>query len=799
MTVFTFYKIQSEFSRTLMTIIKPCAIYVLLLSWSLSSFSQSESLAIGQWRIHLPFNKLHSVAEGNGVVYCAGKDGMFIYNKDDGAISLLTRMEGLSDFSISHIRYNHEYNVLMVVYENSNIDLIYNDKSIVNISDLLRANIIGNKDIHHIDFNGRYAYLSCGFGIVVIDLPKREVKDTYYIGPNGNPIIVYGSVLYGNEIFAATENGIYRADKNNPFLSLYSSWTKDTTLPDPNKRYSFLTLFGNNLITVNDSIVNFNSLMLYDGTSWSNFLSNDNTVRSRVEFFENHLTVVNSYSISAYNTSGTRTHYIDQSAYTSCCDRTSNPQDGFVDSNNIFWIADGSNGLTRNIQNPETHLLIYPNGPGASGVYAMASKNNRLWVAGGLISSNIFSNTYSKDGAYLYSNNQWKSYNKTTDPPLNAINFFDFITVAIDPDNADHAFIGSWGEGVFEFTTEGVQTIYDENNSSLGAYPNTDIVRVGGLSFDSKKNLWVSNTTSSSPISVKKPDGTWQSYSLSVLQNTIPQAILCDSRDRKWILLPWTGGLVVFDENNTFLNSPDLHARIFTTANGNGKLPSLNVQCITEDNDGQIWIGTEKGVAVLYSPDNVYSGNYDFSQVKLLQDGNYQFLLETEMVTAVAVDGANRKWFGTESSGVFLMSADGTQQVQHFTTDNSPLLSNTIFSIAIDHKTGEVFIGTEKGIVSYKSDAIEGGQEFDDVYAFPNPVRPGYSGPIAIRGLLANANVKITDISGALVYETKSNGGLAIWNGNNFTGERAQSGVYLIFCANDDGSKTFVTKLLFMH
>jgi len=183
------------------------------------------------------------------------------------------------------------------------------------------------------------------------------------------------------------------------------------------------------------------------------------------------------------------------------------------------------------------------------------------------------------------------------------------------------------------------------------------------------------------------------------------------------------------------------------------------------------------------------------------QDGHFQYLLETEVVTAIAVDGANRKWIGTQKAGVFLMSEDGTEQILHFDENSSPLLSNNITSIAINHETGEVFFGTDKGIISYKSTATKGSDKFkkEDVYAYPNPVREDYEGIIAIKGLVTNAVVKITDISGTLIYETIAEGGQAIWNGKNFNGEKAHTGVYLVFASNEDGSETIVTKILVIN
>jgi ligand-binding sensor domain-containing protein len=775
---------------------KSCFVALLLFAGTVTSRAQ-DNLAIGQWRMHLPYNKLHSVAEGNGNIYCASADGMFIYNKADGNITRLTRLEGLSDFGITHIRYNQQYNVLMITYANSNIDLLFANNTIINMSDLKRADIIGSKEIHSIYFNGQYAYLSCGFGIAVIDMLRLEVKDTYFIGAGGSPFEVFGTAVYNNRLWAGTESGVYYADLNNPLISLYSSWTKDTTLPDPNKPYNFIVNYGNKIIANNDSTGSVNVLMQYDGTAWSNFipvnLGPETTVANNLDYYNERLIKVNNFSISAYDLSGNRTRYIDVGSFPN-----SQPKHGLVDAAGIFWIADDKNGLVKSVESWD-NTFIYPNGPYSVNAYAMASLNGRLWTAGGMVIGNIFDNTYSKDGVYLFKNNHWTSINRTNDIALDTLGAYDFVSVAIDPSNPDHCFFGSWGRGLYEFDENGYLANYDESNSTINPLPNTDIRRVGGLSFDSDNNLWICNMGTANPISVKRTNGTWQSYGTSLLLGQAPTIIMCDSRNRKWILIPYGGGLIVFDENNIFHNSPDIHARKFAESDTAGDLVHLNVQCIAEDFDGQIWIGTEKGVQVLYSPDGVYDDYINFQQIQVEVEGNLQYLLETEMVTAMAIDGANRKWFGTASSGVYLTSADGTQQIFHFTPDNSPLLSNNIFAIAVDNKTGEVFFATEKGIVSYKGDAIEGTEDYEEVYVYPNPVRPGYSGIIAVRGLVANANVKITDVSGNLVYETKANGGQAIWNGTNFRGEKAHSGVYLVFCSNDDGTKTFVTKLLMMH
>jgi ligand-binding sensor domain-containing protein len=276
--------------------------------------------------------------------------------------------------------------------------------------------------------------------------------------------------------------------------------------------------------------------------------------------------------------------------------------------------------------------------------------------------------------------------------------------------------------------------------------------------------------------------------------------MMIDSRGNKWIILGRGGGLVVFNDNGTIDDLSDDLVKRLDVNEGNGKLPTNNVFSISEDRDGAIWIGTDKGIAVIYSPQNIFTGNnFDAQQILIQQDGYTQVLLENETVTSIYVDGANRKWFGTLGGGAFLMSADGTVEINHFSEQNSPLLSNVITSIAIHPGTGEVFFGTERGIISYKSTATEGNPTNDGIYVYPNPVRRDFEGTIGINGLVANASVKITDISGTLIYETIAHGGQAVWNGKNFKGERANTGVYLVFVSNADGKKTQVAKLLFLN
>jgi ligand-binding sensor domain-containing protein len=381
------------------------------------------------------------------------------------------------------------------------------------------------------------------------------------------------------------------------------------------------------------------------------------------------------------------------------------------------------------------------------------------------------------------------------------------ISVAIDPANDNHVFASFYGRGVGEFLDNKLINFYNEKNSSLQktSHPNFYRVEPTDMAFDGNRNLWVINQRADNTLCMRKPDGTWNSYLLSgSLKDYIVWKLLIDQAGQKWLVLVkgLAGGipkLGVFNDKGTIDNKSDDSFRFIDLKlnTGEGVVPAAPV-CLASDNDGTVWVGTDHGIAVYYTPGEVMD-NPAPEQILIQQDGSTQYLLEFETITAIAVDGANRKWVGTARAGVFLFNSDGTRELLHFTEDNSPLLSNEIKTIAVNDHTGEVFFGTPLGIVSYKSTATKGRENLGEAFVYPNPVPPGYTGKIGITGLAENMNVKITDSFGRLVYETRSNGGQAVWDGRTLNGDRIQTGIFLVFCSDDTGEKTVVTKLVFIR
>jgi hypothetical protein len=795
-------------------LIKSIKFYYLLSAFYLiSSFCSGQGIGIGQWRDHLPYNSCVAVAEAGNKIYCATKYCLFEYDKNDRSVTRINKINGLSDFGVSTIKYDSKYKILIIAYTNTNIDIIDDNGSITNISDIKRKQILGSKTINRISFIGDYAYLSCSFGIIVFDPAHLQIKDTYYIGPGGSTINVNDVTSDGEYIYAATDKGIYTVSAASPNPADYNEWSRLQNIPGPNKKYSLLTYFNNKIYA--------NQVNLFYDTAQKKYIRSDTIYSYDIndrKVFSNYPRVqINSFEISygqlVVCTSGFADVYgadeqIKMHIYSYNIPDWISPSDAITDANNNVWIADQNVGLAK-ITEEYACEVIAPNGPATNNVFSMSYGGNHLWVTSGGIKSN-WDNLWTNNGIYVYDyrKSQWSSFTAYNTSALE--NVGDYISAGIDPLNSNDAYIGTWSLGMIKFkqfaeNNYEFSQYYNAGNSSLkpfalGSY---SVLRVGGICFDADDNMWVTNPGSYSPLSVKMAgdNGEWYSFHFSGINTTtFLSNIVIDSYNQKWAVLPRGEGVLVFNDNYTISNVYDDQYKKLSNVAGNGNLPSSNVLSIANDLSGEIWIGTDQGVAVVYSPGDIFTGNdWDAQQILVQQDGHWQYLLYTESVTAIAVDGANRKWFGTLNSGVYLMSADGTTLIQHFTEDNSPLLSNTITSIAINNETGEVFFGTNNGIISYKSDATGGKDDFSDkksVYAYPNPVKHDYRGPIAIKGLVTNADVKITGISGNLVYSTTALGGQAIWNGKNFEGEQVHTGVYLVYCTNDDGSQTMVTKIL---
>jgi ligand-binding sensor domain-containing protein len=379
--------------------------------------------------------------------------------------------------------------------------------------------------------------------------------------------------------------------------------------------------------------------------------------------------------------------------------------------------------------------------------------------------------------------------------------------VAVDPDDENHCYIGTYGDGVVELKDGEFVNLYTTGNSSLESiYPGTggekNYVRIGGLVFDKNKNLWIVNSNVKDIVKVLKPDGSWSSlYYQQVSYADKVDKILITSRGHKWLNVPYdNAGILVFDDKGTLDDASDDTYNFFNAfrdASSGNMINASQYLSMAEDKTGAIWVGTNIGLLKCTNPSQAVN-NPDqlvFSRPIRGQEGDNAYFLNGESVTAIAIDADNNKWIGTGNSGVFLISEDGSETIYDFTAENSPLLSNAIQSIAVNNTTGEVFFGTDKGLVSFNSGVKSGSAVFSNVYAFPNPVRPDFDDKVTITGLSNNTNLKITDISGNLIYQAKVVGNQLVWNCRNLSGNRVATGIYLVIASTEDASESVVTKI----
>lgn len=765
-------------------------IFIVLLGFSLKA-----QRAKGSWQDYLSYINATKVACSDDKVYCVTSGGLFYYDLEDNSINKLSGVLNLSDSGIKTIAYHKTMNVLVIAYQNSNIDLVY-ESTVFNISDIKRKQITGDKSINNITFIENEAYLSCGFGIVALNLEKQEIKNTYFISAGGTASAVNDVETDGQFLYAATDNGILKANLNSNLLD-YQNWKQIENIPHSNDKFSFLAFHANKIIvnyTPGEHVYSSDELYQLDGENWHIYLPKIKYVND-VQSAEDYLVIASRAEIFIIDNTNSIIGLINTYKINNNTIKDIKTRSAGITPNGTLWVGDYERGLVK--ISGENFESIYPGGPFDNYIYSLHQSGSDLWVAPG---NKI---GWEAPRFQCFKNNQWSYFTKENHPELDG--FFNVLSVAVDPINESHFFVASWGGGLLEYYNDELLNRYTHLNSALQTVLPPDeaenYIRIGGLDFDSEGNLWITNSEVPKNLVKLTPAGEWETFVLpEVANNRSIGKVLVTTNDDKWILIPTGHDAYVIDKTGT-----QKKRLLVTSYFNNGENEIFNrmndVYSIAEDNEGAIWIGTSKGVAVYNNANRIWdTDNFYATQPSLdLNDGLYHPLLETETVSAIAVDGANRKWIGTKNSGVYLITENGEKEVLHFTQENSPLLSNNITAIAINQLSGEVFFGTDEGLISYLGDAIGGKDAYENVYVYPNPVRETYDGPVTISGLVENTDIKITDISGNLVYNTQSLGGQATWDGNNLNGNRVKTGVYLVFCNDESGEETHITKLLFIN
>lgn len=763
--------------------------YLLFFILFLSTLVSYTQIPIGGFRDHLPYRDFHSIAVADDYVYAATEKSLMVLDKSDLSTFTWSKVDGLSDVGIARLAYSQEYGTLVIAYTNSNLDFI-KDGRITNISDIKNKEITGSKAINNIMIDRNIVYLSCAFGVVLVNLKTSLIIETWFTNLDNTVFPVNDLAIFENQYYMATPSGVFTVAVNNPKAADFNEWKKIDALGEEN--FIRLQPFHRYLYTfrLNDP----DGIFVLRDTTWrrDSVLHPMQAPRS-MNATAGELLVGDWNRFFVYDTGLNVKIDVWQGM--------DNQNQALLDKQENIWVADNNNLLQ--YERPSLHQNKYvENGPFTANTEDMKWIEGVLVVVPGSRTREGWAPTYDPPSCSYFINGQWHHITPGDFTRVNPT-ARSMTKVVVNPRNPKEFYIGSWGSGLYRVLDGKITHNYMDSNSPLES-ANTDIVLVSGLCYDNNNNLWLTNSGVSGLLKVIKSNGEWATFNLSPYNTgqygVIAEHVVVDSRNYKWINIPRNDNtpLVVFYDNNTIDNrSDDKIARI--DMNGQANVKTSTVTCMVEDKNGEMWIGTDKGIKVIYNPQSVFTRTVYPQNIVVELGGYAQNLLEFETVTTIAVDGGNRKWIGTARAGVFLVSADGKKELLHFTKDNSPLLSDQIVNITIDEETGEVFFGTADGIIGYRSDATGGKEDYDEAKVFPNPVREGYTGPIAVSGLMENSFCKIVDAAGFLVWQGYANGGELVWDGKDFYGQRPATGVYFVFASSETGKEKKVAKILFIN
>lgn len=736
--------------------------------------AQAES----RWTFHGAYHNSLANIPACGKVFSLCDGSIFSYSPSDSETKIYNKTTGLSDADIKHMAYCEELECFVLVYSNSNIDVFFprHDK-MSNLPQLMNS-ALADKTVNDITVSEKNAYIATNSGVSVLNISRLEFSRTYNIGAVSSAVRLNGKIL------AATSSGVMQGNEAENLLDP-SKWSK---LNDP--AFTKLRALGDRLYAQAQHVFEINP-------STGVFVAIDNVPAT---FFcadnASHMFFGNSDAAYAVSPDGTKTKICGSNSfkYLSFSDGT-------------YWASCGFSG-TQPYKADETGMLkavadgITLNSPIRNYCAFMnVSPSNRILVAGGSLNYNRqdFAGTL-----YSYQNGKFFNFEDTVSSHTNML-YRNLTGVAEDPNDPDRVFASSGETGLYEFRNGKYANHYDCRNSLLQtALPNAwqpfMYVRTGGLQFDSDGNLWMLNSEVDTVFKIMMRDGTWRSIYIDELAKypTFDHLIF-DNDGKAWFTHRRTtsshnAGVACLDVNGTIGDTSDDTFTFrfrFTNEDGTTYTPNT-VDAIAKDNDGRIWVGTVEGPFLINDPENFANSNFTFEQVKVPRnDGTdyADYLLTGVPITAIAVDEANRKWFGTNGDGVYLISADNIETVHHFTTSNSPLVSDKILSLAVNRETGEVMIGTDKGLMSYNAGKASTGKSFKDkdLKIYPNPVRPDFYGDVTIEGLPLGAEVKITTTGGQLVRTAKTSNGFYKWDVKDNSGAGVGSGVYYVFAVTSDG------------
>ncbi|WP_445453507.1 type IX secretion system anionic LPS delivery protein PorZ [Flavobacterium sp. 25HG05S-40] len=738
------------------------------------------------WKGYYSYNTIKDVSESSTRLYAAAENALFTKNLASNELKTINTIDGLSGQTISALYHSETFNKTVVGYENGLMIVINDaDGTMLNVVDIINKNIPANikKVNHFMEYNG-ILYVSCDFGIVQYRLNTLEFGDTYFIGPGGQEIKVFQTTVFNNEIYAVTQFfGIRKAAVNNPNLIDFAQWQVFDA-----GNWNGIVTFNNQLICANLDT----NIYRHNGTFFSQVANlGQNCLDIRVS--ANNLIVTSANKVLIFNQS------LNQSAVILNSQVTTIPVTFTCATviNGGIYIGTNENGiLNSTLTAPSTFEFIMPVGPQRNNMFSINYTSSNLWAVYGGYSNDYNPYTFIGFGLGQYGISK---YNETDGwlniPYSDVLDAKALVRIAVDPNDENLVYIGSYHNGLLKVENDIPTTLFDNTNSSLEISVGSEIW-VNSTTFDRSGNLWMTDSRVKKALNVLKSDGQWQSYNMEGILDNFASNDFCriaiDRSGTKWIA-SFKNGVIAFNENTNVFKKLSEGVDL-------GNLPSTDVRALAIDNRSQVWIGTSRGLRVLSSTGSYNSDDQmKANAIIFIEDGVAKELLQEQSITDIAVNGSNQKWISTADSGVFFFSANGQETIYHFTKDNSPLPSDTVTDIEINAATGEVFFATNKGLVSFQGVSTRPADSLDNVYVYPNPVRPNFDGTVKVAGLVSKANIKITDIEGNLVHETTSEGGTIEWDTTAFGKHKVASGVYMIFIAAEDATETAVKKVMIIR
>jgi hypothetical protein len=771
---------------------------ILLILFSIILSPCFSQIGMHQWKFHVNTSNAFSICSGDNKIFTAYENGLLEYDLKHNEKTLWSNTNFLSDVFISNIHFDDYSQSFWIGYNNGNIDQIKNE-TVNNLPAVKIANIMGDKKILKFLSYKNFIYAATSFGILKIDPIRLEVRDTYY--PPTTETGISDFIIHKDSIYASTNLNIFKASISNPLLANPTNWILDKTIQ------------GNSNLTIGQ-LISFKSKLLV-------LMQHNNVGKDSIyELSGNTKTVINNpvfnniadiKALKVINETLCIFIYdgiyftdsefkLKESVFQYVPKLSTRPLD-VTNYENSYWIADAQVGMVKWKDNYNNELISEP-GPPKSSYFTMDCQNNKFAVAGGIIAKATFA--FNTSGFYIYNDNNWNLYDRWNQQQWINQNIWDIGSIAINPKNINQIAVGSYSHIPLSIMNDGksITNTYTTSNSPLenSSYGN-GMSCVSDLKYDDKGNLWMLNSFTSNPLKVLTTDNTWVNFETgSSSKNTFAKKLILDYQGNKWMTIPGVGVIGINDQNTL----SDLSDDVYKTVNdglSTGAIPSKEVTAIAMDFNNNLWIGTDNGFSILYNAPSILdktTTSYVSQRPKLKFEGNVEYLLGNTSISDIEVDGGNRKWIATANAGLFLINAEGSELISSFTKENSNLISNNILDIKINQLTGEMYLITDLGLVSFRIDASYEDPTYESATVFPNPYKPEHTSGITIQGIKYNSDIKITDAGGNVIYKSTSNGGTAYWNGRTVEGNRVSPGVYFIWTAPNEGEGKKIGKLVIL-